>query len=322
MANAEEDWNGSYFQTAGGLLANANFSTVRYPPKNPNDIMLLAGSRQWAAEEGAYIVGTFHDLNNPPIAASYCIPAILDGDDIEWSSIDPSINANYTNMVIPSISAVGGAGALSEAFPLPAIKMCPIQQGGVLLSGLSEQTTLTLNVTYYYETFPGNQQADIVTVATPSAEFDPCVLNIYSHAMGEMPVGVKVGENGLGDWFLGVVNKISSTLAPILSNIPGPVGIVGGPIAKYIASSTSAYMAPPNTRVAKSKVVSPANKLAVRPQVPPNGRGSKPVLNIPTNKTTLKNLAAMSNQELKAKGYSKAQIGTIRLRGNSTSATR
>jgi len=68
-------------------------------------------------------------------------------------------------------------------------------------SGLSDTSTLNVNYNVWLERCPTQKDADLITMATPSAKYDPMALEIYALIMTEMPIGVFVKENGLGDWF-------------------------------------------------------------------------------------------------------------------------
>jgi len=240
MQAAEEPWTlltrGAAALAPNVIVGSPSVSSFRYPPRNAADLMLIPGSRQWAAEEGCYVVGSFHSNENKPVAASYTIPVVMlppgpgGGDDFE----SPTLNTTNLVMPRPTQSSLDSTTAY-----YPAVKLDPVHQGGALFAGLSNSTTLTFNTIHYYESFPGLSEPDILVLATPSAEYDSDALNIYSHSLGTMPVGVKVGENGLGDWFAGIVSKIGGFLAPFLGPVLGTVAQVGAGMAnQYLASQS------------------------------------------------------------------------------------
>jgi len=226
------------------------------------------------------------------------------GDDFE----SPTLNTTNLVMPRPTQSSLDSTTAY-----YPAVKLDPVHQGGALFAGLSNSTTLTFNTIHYYESFPGLSEPDILVLATPSAEYDSDALNIYSHSLGTMPVGVKVGENGLGDWFAGIVSKIGGFLAPFLGPVLGTVAQVGAGMAnQYLASQSPSGAVLKSTQaptVPKKKKRSVSRSVA-----PPNGRGkgNKPIMNVPSKGTSRsKTLSRMPTRQLLDKGYTPRQAATI-----------
>lgn len=185
--------NDSLYALSGNFL--------RAPPTTIADAMLHAGSRQWAARDGAYVVGCFHSNENPPYSVDYVSPIILPAasDDLGGSTTD-----NNTNFYFPSanFNVSRAVGAFTQYLVgTPPQHLNPMHQCGVILSGINYNASFNIAVNFYYESFPSISEKDILVLATPSCEFDPVALNLYSHAMSVMPVGVPVAENAAGDWF-------------------------------------------------------------------------------------------------------------------------
>jgi hypothetical protein len=307
MENAEEPSEFSMRDTAhlgGAVIVNGNFTgqPIRMPPIDVATAMLIPGTRSWAAEFGCYVIGAFHSVENKATAASYVEPLIMYDDQQET----PITNTESFFFPTPTYNGV----VHSDLASFPALKIDPIHQGGAIFTGLSKETSLTLNVIRYYESFPGPEQEDILVMATPSAEFDPQALSVYSHALSIMPVGVQVGENGLGDWFAGVIKKVSDWLSPALSAIPHPAAQAAAMVAKGLNAGSSAYLAPPSPsgggpgKTINRKIGAAQN----------TGRGnSKPITNVPpANSKKMKILKSRSNAELKKEGYNPNQITQIR----------
>ena len=106
---------------------------------------------------------------------------------------------------------------------------------GAAYVGLSKQTALTVSVVFYYEQFPGVKDTQVVTLATPSAAYDPVALELYSLALSEMPVAVPAGMNGLGEWFAGAISRLAPIIGTLLTPIAGPLAPAVGSAAKLIA---------------------------------------------------------------------------------------
>jgi len=112
---------------------------------------------------------------------------------------------------------------------------------GAYFTGLSYETTLQLNVIYYIERFPSQQDSDLVVLARHSCRQDCVALDLYSEIVREMPVGVPQRMNGLGEWFADAVSSAADYISPVLGAIPHPVAQAasmavktGGNIAKSL----------------------------------------------------------------------------------------
>ncbi len=126
----------------------------------------------------------------------------------------------------------------------------PFHQSGAIFTGLSFNTTLTLNLNVYYESFPSMSDPNILALAKPSAIYDPCALELYSRVLQELPVGVPVRENGLGDWFLNAASTAAKYLGPVISMMPHPIAKGAGAALTYLGQTGQDYVkrqTPPNS---------------------------------------------------------------------------
>jgi len=87
---------------------------------------------------------------------------------------------------------------------------------------------------FFLETFPATDDVEILPLATPSAEFDPEILDLYSRVSTDLPVAVPVNENGLGDWFYDAAITAAKYLGPILSRAGHPLLQAAGTAANAI----------------------------------------------------------------------------------------
>lgn len=220
-------WNEENATTYCGF----NGPLVRYPPGDAASALLLAGSRQWEAKDGIYCVAAFHSTENPAMLISPCAPVITAyaTDDLEGSFGVSNVNAPY-----PSPTDANGYAAI------PSFRVHNVHQSGAIFSGLSPQTTLTINWNVFLETFPSTDDLEILPLATPSAEFDPEVLDLYSRVTTDLPVAVPVNENGLGDWFYDAAVSAAKYIGPVLSMAPHPVlkgiGMAATGLSDYVDS--------------------------------------------------------------------------------------
>lgn len=210
---------------------------VRFPPLNTAQALLVQGSRQWDAKEGCYVVAAFNDAENPAYPIQPMVPIISASgtDDLEGA-----VSTSAFNFPRTSVALVGESETL-DLQSAPNLRVHPVHQSGAIFTGLSPTTTLTINWNVYYESFPGLSQLDILPLARPSCEYDPDALDLFERILQDLPVGVKVIENGLGDWFLGAISDAAKFVSPLLMSSGNPLAMGVGAVTKYIGDTAGNY---------------------------------------------------------------------------------
>lgn len=212
----------TYQYLNAGLIARAA-STRRCstPPLNTAQAELLPGTRSWAAEEGAYMVLPFKG-DNPPLYPTTVTPiTLVTGGTL---LVD---NANSGQAVL-----TGGANVTQQLG-----RLLPTNLMGCILTGLNDQAKITVNAIWYYEEFP-DVSSSVLTLATPSCEFDPVALRLYTDALNTLPVCVPSSWNTAGDWFWDVVTAIKEHGAKVGMMLGGQKGAVIGGAASTVAGWT------------------------------------------------------------------------------------
>lgn len=198
------------------------------PPTTANEAVLLRGTRTWNAADGAYVPIVFSTVHNPII---------------------PESN-HLSVMVLPNkdrlITAAHSDNTDADLFPM-GMKTAPMNTSGVFLTGLHNNTTLTIKVRVYVERAPGTSQPDLAALASPSAPYDANVLDLYSSVLSQLPVAVDFASNGLGDWWRAAMSVISTVARP-LSEVAGifhpTAGRVISQIGNMAASQHSGSVVP------------------------------------------------------------------------------
>jgi len=214
-----------YFGSGTVIVASA-------PPTNIAAAMLLPGSVQWKAKEGAYVVPTLNSTN------------MTSGEDNTCVIINDSAGASTLRGFGLIQSLVTGAPTLNTInFLGPnGVGLTDFNQAGAYFTGLSNSTTLTVNIIHYFERFPSidiPSDVNLVVLAKPSCRFDPKALELYSAVIRHMPVGVPQRYNGLGDWFREAVQTAKDIVSPVLSAIPHPIAMMGAGVLNGIAGNIS-----------------------------------------------------------------------------------
>jgi hypothetical protein len=216
----------SSLNTAGTFTQVGTVSTYTLPlwPNSQATAVLIPGSRQWTAKQGAYVVSRLETTNIPISEQGFAIQPFYDSGDVSTA-----INLGPVNSV--------GDGVSSTVTNWANVFWDSFDQRGALFSGLSLASTLTVNMTWIIERQPDPSLTDLVVLAVPPPERDNVALDLYTHISDYLPTAVPVAENGLGDWFMDAISDVADFVAPAISSLPG----VGGLIGKGVSMLNTAY---------------------------------------------------------------------------------
>lgn len=270
-----------YIDATDTIRRSASAQMVRTPPTNPGAAILVPGARQWKAEDGCYFPICFSGSDNPPLQPNGILPYLnVNGSSIFTDTIMGSTMNGFT-FAGPGASTVGITN-----------KVAPINISGALFTGLSEQTTLVVNVIWYIEYFPSTADPAFLPLARPSCTKDELALALYAELVNTLPIAVPVDWNESGDWWWDVVTAIKDLAGPVLGMIGGApgtalgegIGAVTGILRDKYMTNSQAVVAPgqgaqrPNPRTSAKKPRANAGA-----KVPPKaGNNSN---NQPKNKT-------------------------------------
>lgn len=203
--------------------------SVARAPATFSEIMSLPTTTQWDAREGAYVVVPFTACDNVPALKSNVIPAFSQGADAD-------------ELKMPLFSS-GAAGQPAGHQPNLILST---RSRGMYLTGLNVNSTFTITIQYYWESFP-KSGSTIRTLASPSAPFDPRALALISLVTKDLPIATPVGNNASGDWFWEIVQDalpllggVASALFPEFSPLIMPLAATGSRLAsERLAKSRS-----------------------------------------------------------------------------------
>lgn len=164
----------------------------------------LPGSLQWEAKDGAYIVPTLSSPTLPPESLELVPPFVSEGG----------------NYYYPQLGQIGAAKRVIFGADTRNVEM-GFSTSGVYLTGLSYQTTLQINMTYYVEVFP-TKDSVLRRSVQPAPGLDAKALDLYAHIIAHMPVGVEVNDNFLGAFISGIAN-IARTVGGFLGRNAGTI---------------------------------------------------------------------------------------------------
>lgn len=175
------------------------------PPATLGQAVDLPGSLQWDAKKGAYIVPTFISEENEP--EDLRALAVVAKDYTNQNFWVPLIG---TDGVTLSFKGTNNSTSCANA-------LLPTGIAGAFLTGLSPQTTLVLNLTYYVEQFPAFA-SPMHRISSPSCPEDFAAVELYTKVARWMPTGVEVNDNFLANFVSGLA-RIMRTVARVAPTI-------------------------------------------------------------------------------------------------------
>jgi len=195
--------------TQGSMMYHDDY---RYPPSTVADCTLLRGTEQWAAADGVYMAVPFSTINNP-ITIATPRATMFTSTGITATGRYACADGYSPLTAINNMPVLTASGAWNQ-------KRIPICTSGVILTGLSNQTTLRVKVKVYVEAASTFSDSKLSVLSTISAPYDAKALELYSSAVNILPVAVKFNANAAGDWWRMVLDAISS-VAPTLGVLTG-----------------------------------------------------------------------------------------------------
>lgn len=176
------------------------------PPCTAGQAIDLYGSIQWDAAKGVYVVPTFAKATNDP----------ADFRELVVGAKNMNDGSFYTQ----AISVVG------KTTYIPALNVeLPTTISGAFFTGLSEQSTLQVNVTYYVEQLP-SYTSGLRRLCNKSCPEDFAALELYTKVVREMPTGVEVNQNFLAGFVSGI-SRIAQIVSRAAPTVLRGIGVAG-----------------------------------------------------------------------------------------------
>lgn len=253
---------GKTINLSGGTITNSlgSFPVGVLPPSTEADAALYPNSRTWGAEKGIYLVGAMNSTDNPYFTPSPGISGLLS----PTSSTQMETGTGWV-AYLPRILAADADASNADLSACSTV--WPWDISGAIFSGLNQNSTLQVTVRYYIERHPSIAEPDLLVLAKTPCPYDPMIQEIYARAMHQLPVGVPVGMNPLGEWFNEVLDAVA-TWAPELGSAVGNIIPGAAMVGKAIGTGASGWLKsrknikggglpapkPPKGGVAKQKV--------------------------------------------------------------------
>jgi hypothetical protein len=210
-----------------GSISTAPLNDV---PGTLADCMLLAGSQQWEAKFGAYVVPTLNSEEIPVQKLESVLPVFHSGNYTSPAAYPLRTQENVAQPTafsrVSDTTVVGAAANLYSG-----TKLNCFNTAGIFIQGLAPTASLVINSVMYVERFPTPQEQALVVLASKSPRFDPLIPILVSGIMQMMPKGTKVANNADGDWFFEGVSTLANWLKPAIKAMAGPFATPGVALA-------------------------------------------------------------------------------------------
>lgn len=184
-------------------------SYFRCPPNTLDIAKSMPGAQTWEARKGCYNVAKFQ-TDNPFTSAGGAMFVIQQNKGIgELQSGylgDTTGNRSGGSFVSPGLGGLAIPNTPNANMPYAAAYMTAnhfsrMTTTGAYFTGLSPQTTLTVTWRVGFERLPSANKPFMLTLASPSASYDPDALALYSLICTRLPPGVPQNFNDAGRWF-------------------------------------------------------------------------------------------------------------------------
>lgn len=201
-AVVQGDSTAMYFTTGGYTVKPTAipYVGINDAPNTVSGALVMAGSLERAAAEGAYCVPQLNDPINPPKGGNATKAALVfpfEGGPNLYSTL---VQPGTATQVVATDTVLSG-----------------FDQVGAYFTGLSPTTELSVILHYVTERFPTRATSmDLVTVAKSSMPYDPIAIEMYTRIASEMPPGTEQKNNSLGAW-ISAAAEIGKTLIPHLA---------------------------------------------------------------------------------------------------------
>jgi hypothetical protein len=240
MPESEVQTMSTVVNAANTASASMPIVKIREAPSNVASASYLHGTTQWAAAEGAYVVGTQQSIVNP-------ITGVTKNPVLRTTS-GYLANGEFGHLTKVSLDAATKPSTCNIPY---AMKLIPFNISGVMMTGLSKETTLHIRLRVYVERAPalGANDRTLAVLATPSAAYDANCLKVYSEIVSRMPVACPVSMNAFADWWRVISGLARAVAVPVGTFFGGPAGAAfGAGIASTLTAADALWPTQPRPR--------------------------------------------------------------------------
>jgi hypothetical protein len=190
------------------------------PPSTPAEATQYPDSIIAAAKEGTYNMHTIQDSES----------------DYHMAGNDRVFFAPSSQLLLPTGNGWYDASRFNPTYDydVPMLRG-DFDMSGVYFTGLSKESTLQIRYRVVISTVPNSTNAQLVSLAKTSPDYNPKLESLISHVQAMFPPGVPVSMNPKGEWFKKVVGFGKKAIAhaiPVMADLA--TGNVSGAVERSI----------------------------------------------------------------------------------------
>lgn len=214
------EYGHSYEQSGSLGYSNVTQQTqyFRSPPNELSTAKAMPGAQTWEAKKGCYNVAKFQ-TDNPFTAAGNTFYVIqqnkeqADSGSGYASTIATPTTHTMGSFISPGIGVADYALQPIDAASFTCNHFSRMTTTGAYFTGLSPQSTLTVTWRVAIERLPSANKPFMLSLAAPSASYDPDALALYSLICTRLPPGVPQNYNDAGKWF-SMITDVAKEVLP------------------------------------------------------------------------------------------------------------
>ncbi len=211
-ADLEETTNLQLIDSSDITFPRGSINTYSMPqiPETQAEAKITPGSKTWKAKYGCYCNSTMASETNRPYDGRYLtnVPYYKEfSTSTNWTS---DLQRWPGNSLVPDLQG----GTHKPLFG-------PFNVSGAFFSGLSADSTLTVNFCWIVERFPTFANTDLIVLSKRATLYDPKAMELYARIADLLPVGEYFSDNDLGTWITTIADIAGMAGIPFM-NLVGP----------------------------------------------------------------------------------------------------
>lgn len=172
---------------------------IQLPFSTTQEAMRCDNVRQWSAVEGAYCVGVLDTDEMCRFTSPFDMTPLVGLTNFRTAETFSCLTSKLDRVLPFHKDKLANDVPWTPVYTQP-LYVNALETSCALFTGLDPNTTFTVNVKWLVESIPDQFQEDNY-LAVPSTPFDPVALEYYRRVVRDIPAGVMVKDNPLGEWF-------------------------------------------------------------------------------------------------------------------------
>jgi hypothetical protein len=220
------------------VYGNQSVNVFRLPPNKLEEAKIMPSAHTWAAKDGCYCIAKFQQ-DNPfqgVTQRNYVLQQNVAIGEANSGFVSVVGNLRGGSFASPGIGFTDTSMNPSYASAIPATHFSRMNTAGAYFTGLSPQTTLMVTWRVGLERLPSANSPLMLSLAKPSAAFDPNALVLYNLIAAKLPPGVPQNYNDIGKWF-SMISNVARTVIPAAYPMVGMAQTVLNSLGRPAAAS-------------------------------------------------------------------------------------